>query len=602
MTVDIYRGNTVLGLHMDGTNTSTTVTDICGHAMTAFGNAQISTAQSKFGGASCLFDGTGDYVSTPDSVDWAFGSGDFTVEAWVRPANFSAAMDIMVQRNSAVITDFWGFRIAVTTGALQFYAYVASTPIISRTTTATLTAAAWSHVAAVRSSGATYLYINGSPAAATGADSSTALADTAALLYIGCGNEAAANPFNGYIDDVRITKGVARYTGSFTPPTAAFGDELPSPIIQLTAPTPTLKMYGGGFASLVPPTPALTIFAGGGGLAISAPMQTIYSTGHSSEGENALIFAPPTPLLVSYGGSNAELTAPTPTLSATATVVALANTTIVAPAGRIAATATVSEMVGISITSPMARLIGYSGAVCSITLTGAPTIQATGTMGGVAQIAITAPLFQLESTATAQNHGSLLITAPMGKMVTGAQAYIIAPMATLTAIGTATVTATYEAYALNLNHAPGRPGESIVDEVTRYTNFPFTHVVRYKNSYYGVSSGALYLLEGTTDSSTPVAYAVETAKTDFGTPDKKTLISTYFGGRIGAAETVKLIVGETGSQSYNYTTPRGPLAQNYRQKFGRGIKTRYYALGVEGSDVFELDALDFEINKLTRRI
>lgn len=598
MTVDIYRGNTVLGLHMDGTNTSTTVTDICGHAMTAFGNAQISTAQSKFGGASCLFDGTGDYVSTPDSVDWAFGSGDFTIEAWVRPANFSAAMDIMAQRNSAVLTDLWGFRIAGTTGALQFYANAASTSIISRTTTATLTAAAWSHVAAVRSSGATYLYINGSPAAATGADSSIALADTAALLYIGCGHEAAVNPFNGYIDDVRITKGVARYTGSFTPPTAAFGDELPSPIIQLTAPTPALKMYGGGFVSMAPPTPALTIFAGGGGLAISAPMQTIYSTGHSSEGENALIFAPPTPLLVSYGGSNAELTAPTPTLSATATVVALANTTIDAPAGRIAATATVSEMVGISITSPMARLIGYSGAVCSITLTGAPTIQATGTMGGVAQIAITAPLFQLESTATAQNHGSLLITAPMGKMVTGAQAYIIAPMSTLTAIGTATVTATYEAYATNLSHSNPEAN----DEVTHYTNFPFTHIVRYKNSYYGANSTGLYLLEGTTDNGTPIGWAFKTGMSDFDKPNLKTVTYAYFGGRLGPAATVSIYPSEPTGTSYSYITPLGQTAQNYRKQFGRGLKARYFAIGASGSDALELDSIDLTVATLTRRI
>jgi hypothetical protein len=144
--------------------------------------------------------------------------------------------------------------------------------------------------------------------------------------------------------------------------------------------------------------------------------------------------------------------------------------------------------------------------------------------------------------------------------------------------------------------------DAAVDELTRYTNFPFTHVVRYKNSYYGVAAGALYLLEGTTDDGDPIPYAVQTAKTDFDMTERKTVVSAYLGGRLGAAETISLVVGEHDTKVYSHTTPRGPLAQNYRQKFGLGIRDRYYALRVEGSDVFELDTIDFEVNKLTRRI
>jgi hypothetical protein len=73
-------------LHMDGTNGSTTFTDTnaggSAHTWTANGNAQISTAQSKFGGASGLFDGTGDYITTPDHADYTLGSGDFTIDLW----------------------------------------------------------------------------------------------------------------------------------------------------------------------------------------------------------------------------------------------------------------------------------------------------------------------------------------------------------------------------------------------------------------------------------------------------------------------------------------------------------------------------------------
>src|SRR3990167_5305793 len=76
----------VLMLHMDGTDGATTFTDSSDNAktMTAVGNAQIDTAQSKFGGASGLFDGTGDWLTTPDSTDWDLGTGDFTIDFWIR--------------------------------------------------------------------------------------------------------------------------------------------------------------------------------------------------------------------------------------------------------------------------------------------------------------------------------------------------------------------------------------------------------------------------------------------------------------------------------------------------------------------------------------
>src|SRR3990167_5787652 len=78
--------DTKLLLHMDGADASTTFTDEVGHVFTPAGNAQIDTAQSKFGGASGLFDGTGDYITTPNSADFDPGTGSFTAEMWIRPA------------------------------------------------------------------------------------------------------------------------------------------------------------------------------------------------------------------------------------------------------------------------------------------------------------------------------------------------------------------------------------------------------------------------------------------------------------------------------------------------------------------------------------
>src|SRR5690554_1699309 len=84
--VDPYFASVVLLLHGDGTDGSTTITDNSGsaHSPTVNGNSQIDTAESQFGGASVLFDGSGDYLEYADSADWDFGTGDFTVEFWMR--------------------------------------------------------------------------------------------------------------------------------------------------------------------------------------------------------------------------------------------------------------------------------------------------------------------------------------------------------------------------------------------------------------------------------------------------------------------------------------------------------------------------------------
>ncbi|MFA9409514.1 MAG: hypothetical protein ACERKJ_11880, partial [Candidatus Dadabacteria bacterium] len=83
--VDTY---TKLLLHMNGTDESTTITDSgsTGHTVTAEDNAQIDTAVYKFDNASCLFDGTDDYLSVPDHADWNFGSGLFTIDLWFKLA------------------------------------------------------------------------------------------------------------------------------------------------------------------------------------------------------------------------------------------------------------------------------------------------------------------------------------------------------------------------------------------------------------------------------------------------------------------------------------------------------------------------------------
>ena len=373
----------------------------------------------------------------------------------------------------------------------------------------------------------------------------------------------------------------------------------------LSSPMASLVFLGGGNAQLMAASPVLTLtgrFTAVGKANFTAPKGILQASGTVPTLANAALTSPMASLVFSSGAS-AKLTAPSPALTITGTVTGWGSAALAAPSSQLTASGTTSAVGSAALVAPMASVIGYSGAVCSITLTGKPTLQATGTSGGVGHATLTCPLFELTASGTRQNVGQANLIAPSPRMGATAQAWLIAPGAVLTAIGTAVVTATYEAYSVNLKHA-ARAGsnEALIDEVTRYTNFPFDRIVRYQNSYFGVAADGLYLLEGTTDDGAAIACTVKTHISDFDAPEKKTVVSAHIGGRFGPTATVTLHVGETGQTAYSYTTPRGQLAQNYREKFGRGIKDRYFGLEVTTTGALEIDQLELEINKLTRRI
>ena len=374
--------------------------------------------------------------------------------------------------------------------------------------------------------------------------------------------------------------------------------------LALSAPAATLSAFGGADLALTAPAPTLSAL-GGATSTLSAPVPTLYATAHDAFGEEAAILTAPTPTLSAYAGASADLAAPAATLSATATCAISGSAELSAPVSTISSEGIVTATAGLALSAPLATLIGYSGAVCSVTLTGSATIAATGITGSIGGAAVTCPLFELTASATVENRGSAELLAPAAQLGAQVQVYLTAPMATLTAIGHAAVTATYEAYAVNLGHQP-KPGKEPIDEVTHYTNFPFTHIVRYQNSYFGANSTGLYLLEGTTDYASPtptaIPWAFKTAMTDFKSQQHKTVASAYFGGRLGAAATVSLHVAEDGPQTYSYATVRTDHAQNYRQVFGKGTKARYYALGASGTGTMELDDIDLDVHNLTRRI
>jgi hypothetical protein len=222
--------NVSLLLHMNGTNGSTTFLDssITAKTVTSTNGAQISTAQSRFGGASGLFDGVNDYLDVSGTTDFDFGTGDFTIETFIRPSStgglrciFSrqdlgptgpTSMAVQVRLNGTFLESV--FRQS---GSATVYVTTGTTAIATNT---------WTHVAVTRASGTVRLFVagnvDGTTAGVTSSLNSTTSTPKVAALAIA--TLPVTDFFNGYMDEVRVTKGVARYTANFTPPAAPFPD------------------------------------------------------------------------------------------------------------------------------------------------------------------------------------------------------------------------------------------------------------------------------------------------------------------------------------------------------------------------------------------
>ena len=185
------------------------------------GNAQISTTQSKFGGSSMYFDGTGDYLTQPSSQNFNFGTGNFTMEGWFYQTGLSSSYPGIVSNPlSWGNAGAWAVLSSHASGIrkLQFYCYNADTsnPLLLGTTT--LSDNTWYYFAVTRSDTTFRLFLDGTiEATATFGGN---VNSTSSGLVVGINQTASGYTFQGYIDDLRITKGYARYTSNFTPPTA----------------------------------------------------------------------------------------------------------------------------------------------------------------------------------------------------------------------------------------------------------------------------------------------------------------------------------------------------------------------------------------------
>lgn len=206
-------------LHFDGTDGSTVITDEIGKTWAAYGNAQIDTAQKKFGTASLLLDGTGDYISTADSADWDLGTGDFTIDCWIRLNSLPSDGSVFVIASQYQDAgNYWRVTYYNSSGTyrLQLRVVSGASTLINMTQVASLSAGTWYHLAVVRNGNNFKIFLDGTQLGSDTAASIT-MPNLSSSLYIGS-TDGSTQFFDGWIDEFRFSKGIARWTSNFTPP------------------------------------------------------------------------------------------------------------------------------------------------------------------------------------------------------------------------------------------------------------------------------------------------------------------------------------------------------------------------------------------------
>lgn len=218
--IDTY---TKLCLHCDGSDGSTTFIDSAtGKTVYEQADAQIDTDQSVFGGASCILDGTGDYLAFNDHADWAWGSGDFCVDFRVRFSDISADRGFFGQYTSS--SSYFGAYWDQSAGALTFEA-VAIVPIITVTGSFSPSVDTWYHIALTRSGNDYLWFVDGTSCSMGGTPDSSSVPNLVTDTFdVGRLNTAY---MQGWLDEFRVSVGTPRWTSNFTPPSDPYCGPMP---------------------------------------------------------------------------------------------------------------------------------------------------------------------------------------------------------------------------------------------------------------------------------------------------------------------------------------------------------------------------------------
>jgi hypothetical protein len=177
-------------------------------------NPKVSTTQVKFGTGSIVYAASSNGITVPSQPYTTLGTANFTIEFWLY-LNSTANGDFYDQRST-------GTQAApvLQLGSSAMTYYVSN---VTQITGSALSTGQWYHIALTRSGTNTRLFVNGTQQGSTWTTDSTNYVSN--NLGIGCYLPTPTNSSNCYLDDIRITNGIARYTANFTPPTSAFPNQ-----------------------------------------------------------------------------------------------------------------------------------------------------------------------------------------------------------------------------------------------------------------------------------------------------------------------------------------------------------------------------------------
>jgi len=239
-------------LHCDGSNESQLFIDDSGNSnvVTAQGNAELLIAQKKFGTASGYFSGTtNDYLTVPNSsTDFDFGSGDFTIDLWARFTELDTPDEyhypIFCSRWSSPASFIFGYDNKGLFDGVNNWLFFQYNSNQTHKVSWTAVVDTWYHFAVVRNGANLKLYVNGIQIGSTFNIGTTAILDNTNDLYIGnyqylSGGDNSAR-VRGYIDELRISKGIARWTSNFTSPSSAYEAVIENMILKSNAQVATI--------------------------------------------------------------------------------------------------------------------------------------------------------------------------------------------------------------------------------------------------------------------------------------------------------------------------------------------------------------------------
>jgi len=237
----------VLLLHGEGEDGSNSFVDSSPKSLivNSSGNVQIDTSQKKFGNSSILFDGAGDSLRIPGESNFNYGNGDFTWATNLRlntmPGEVETLRQIFSQRTAG------GFRALALYKSgvdyiLRFRENTGGADNVLLDAVIPITTATWYHVAVVRNSSTFTLYFNGNTGAYTSTNATLTSFDTG--LTIGMTDFSTTGFFNGWLDNVVISKGLAIWTSAFTSPDTPFPGTTSGTLGQFGQPENNIISFG----------------------------------------------------------------------------------------------------------------------------------------------------------------------------------------------------------------------------------------------------------------------------------------------------------------------------------------------------------------------